>query len=53
MIADFANGEISQASSLFDCNITIEKYKASSGSVPRDRPCDLSSLASQHLFLPA
>lgn len=28
MIADFANGEISQASSLFDCDITIEKYKA-------------------------
>merc|ERR1739847_161484 len=25
-IADFANGEISQASSLFDCEISIQRY---------------------------
>ena len=26
MIADFANGEISQAASLFDCSLTLEAY---------------------------
>lgn len=26
VIADFANGEISQASSLFDCEVTLQRY---------------------------
>ena len=26
VIADFANGEIAQASSLFDCDVTLETY---------------------------
>lgn len=26
VIADFANGEISQAASLFDCDVTLETY---------------------------
>jgi all-trans-nonaprenyl-diphosphate synthase len=26
VIADFANGEISQAASLFDCDVTLEQY---------------------------
>ena len=28
MIADFANGEISQASCLFQCDVTLENYMA-------------------------